>query len=75
MGLPKALERRVLSCCGWKHEYCIHLGSCINGEQVGMNELGTTVAKVLETPKQILQLCSHGQTVSVSRAVVLSKSS
>lgn len=52
-GAPEGLGGEVLSYCGWKHEYCIHLGSCINWEQVGMNELGTTVARVLETPRQI----------------------
>ena len=55
-GAPEGLGGEVLGCCGREHEYCIHLGSSINWEQVGMNELGTTAARVLETPKQILRL-------------------
>jgi hypothetical protein len=54
-GAPEGLGGEVLSCCGWKHEYCIHLGSCLNWERVGMNELGTTAARELETPRQILR--------------------
>lgn len=55
-GVPEGLVGEVLGHCGREHEYCIRLRSCINWEQVGMNELGTAAARVLEAPKQILRL-------------------